>query len=500
MKIFNTTQIKNWDNATIASTKIDGISLMEKAAEACTSWLIKHYELNDRSIHVFCGPGNNGGDGLAIARQLRDLGFTATIYLTHPKSNHTNEYKINLKRAINKKNIEIIDIQSHPQPVIEPNDIIIDAIFGNGLSRPLEGEIIELIHFINQQTVPTISIDIASGVPVDLDFSPEVAIESTATLTFQTIKQAFLHPETGRYMERFFILDIGLCQTYYCQTLSNYYYSDHNLISNLLLRRKKFSHKGSYGKALLSVGQNGMVGAAVLSISSCLKSGCGLTVAHIPECARNIIHLKCPEAILTSNSGLDIIEAVSNINDVSAHGIGCGIGTNEKTALWLQRVLQDKKSPLVLDADALNIIAKNQWHELLNNVDVITPHPKEFDRLFGKHQNSASRLQTQIEQSIKHNLIIVLKGSHSSISSPIGEIYYNISGTNGLAKGGSGDVLTGLITGLISSGHSPINASLLGTYIHSLAGIEASTKYTNEGMTAMDIISSIPSAFKKLYL
>jgi NAD(P)H-hydrate epimerase len=270
-------------------------------------------------------------------------------------------------------------------------------------------------------------------------------------------------------------------------------------VQSLLKKRKKFSHKGSYGHALLVSGSKGKMGAAVLTTKAALHSGAGLVTTFVPQCGYDIIQTSCPEAMCLISSEYDYLVGELDLSNYQSIGIGPGIGTQPGTSELVLKIIQHAACPLVIDADALNILAQNpDWLKLLPKNSILTPHQKEFDRLFGSSISAYDRLQQQIEHSKAHSIFILVKGAHSSLSTPSGEVYFNSTGNPGMAKGGSGDVLTGMITSILASNHSPKEAVTLAMYLHGLAGDKAKKKYTEYAMNSAQIIDCIPKAFKQL--
>ncbi|HTF82492.1 MAG TPA: NAD(P)H-hydrate dehydratase [Cytophagales bacterium] len=469
MKIFNADQIKLLDQATVTLESISSTDLMERAARAFVSHFSEHYP-SSSPIVVFCGTGNNGGDGLAIARLLLDLGYTVSCYLAGNENLLSHDARHNYLRL--KKHIPVTIITSTDHlPSICPNSgIIIDAIFGTGLNRPVAGWNKQLIEFINTLECEVVSVDIPSGLYTDQYQKEGVAVKADLTITFQAPKLTMLLPENAIYIPRFHIVDIQLHSQSIEDMYSRYHFVNPVYIKKIYRRRAHFSHKGTYGNAILLTGSYGMMGAALLSTMACVRAGAGKTTAYVPSCGYKIMQSGVPEAMTMCGADEKIL-CMSNLdlNIYDGIGIGPGIGNSETTKSALTTWLKQCKKPTVLDADALNIIASTA--DLLHFIpthSVITPHPKEFDRMFGNHNDHLSRLQTGISKAVQLKIIIVLKGSYTAIITPEGQVFFNSTGNAGLAKGGSGDVLTGIITALISQGYESQEAALLGVYLHGL--------------------------------
>ncbi|OFX51548.1 MAG: bifunctional ADP-dependent (S)-NAD(P)H-hydrate dehydratase/NAD(P)H-hydrate epimerase [Bacteroidetes bacterium GWA2_30_7] len=495
MKILNKEQILEADKFTIQNEPVLSIDLMERASEKCCKWIRKNIYF-DSKIIIFCGIGNNGGDGLAIARQLKE--FKKEVYIFPDKDNYSEDFKTNFEK-LSKANISIKTIRNiNSIKEINPKDVIIDAIFGSGLNRPVNGIYGETINKINKSGCKIISIDIPSGLFCDSNSTSENIIKADYTLTFQFPKLSFLFSENEQYTGTWKVLDIGLHKEFIVHVKTSNYYITKAEISNKIITRKKFSHKGNFGHALLIAGSFGKMGAAVLASKSCLKSGVGLLTTHIPKVGYDIMQTSIPEAMVSVSNSKNEITSFPHLEKFSAIAIGPGIGTSKITQIELKKFLELCKKPLVLDADALNIISKNKT--LLNFLPentILTPHPREFDRLTKKHESGYERYLSQIEFSKKFNVIVILKGANTSISCPDGICYFNSTGNPGMSTAGSGDVLTGIILSLLSQGYSPVNSAITGVYIHGLAGDIACKNESYESLIAGDIINNLGKAFKE---
>lgn len=498
MKIFSSTQVKNWDAYTIANEPISSPYLMERSAVACYRWFIDNNNYAEKHFHIFCGKGNNGGDGLAIARLLLQNNYLVTVYILEFGNIGTDDFQTNLER-LHQCSTDIHFIQSAEFfPAIEDDDIIIDAILGSGLNKPLEGITESLVNHINNLNAIKVCIDLPTGLYADKNSTGNTIIKATHTLSFQNNKLAFLLPENENYCGNVHLLNISLDKNFEKDEPAAFELIDKELIKAIYKPRSKFAHKGTYGHAALICGSYGMVGAAVLSSLACLRSGVGKLTSFIPKCGYNILQSIVPEAMCYV-TGEDYLLSAAGIEKFTAVGIGPGIGIHSSHKKLLAGIFEKVNAPMVIDADALNIIAQNK--ELLNSIppnSIITPHPKEFERLFGKTENDFERLKLAQTKSKEHNIIIILKGHYSFISTPEGKNYFNSTGNAGMATGGSGDVLTGIITGLLAQGYSPVESALLGVYIHGLAGDFAANKFSQEAMIAEDIINYMGEVFKKL--
>ena len=495
MKIFSAAQIKQWDAFTILHEPVASINLMERAATACYNWLIGK-NFGKFHFRIFCGKGNNGGDGLAIARLLIEHECLVTVYIIEQGKIGSDDFQANLA-ALHECTTDIHFIQSADFfPSISKEDIIIDALYGTGLNKPLEGTSAALVNNINSSDAIKISIDLPSGLYADKSSKNNAVVRATQTLSFQNYKLAFLLPENESYCGEVHLLHIDLHPAYEENETAIYELVDKVMIKTIHKPRSTFAHKGTFGHAALFCGSKGMMGAAVLSSMGCLRSGAGKLTTYIPQCGYQVLQTAVPEAMALV-SGEDILVSADGIERFDAVGIGPGIGMHPSHKNLLKAIFEKVKAPMVIDADALNVMAENK--ELLSLIparSIITPHPKEFERLFGKTENDFERLALAASSAKELNIYIVLKGHFSIISTPEGKGYFNSTGNAGMATGGSGDVLTGIITGLLAQGYSPRHAAQLGVYLHGLAGDMAAAELSQEAMIASDIVKYIPQAFK----
>ena len=500
LPIFSATQIKAIDEYTIQNEPISSVDLMERAASKCSQWIMKHYDV-ETIFKVCCGLGNNGGDGLAIARQLLDHGYKVEVFIINYSDKHSHDFLINKKRLEDKYSSFLMEVNDASHlPHFKTSDVVIDALFGIGLSKPLFGLAAECVNHINHSAEEVIAIDVPSGLLVDsFTAKNNIIVKATHTLTFQCPKLAFMFAENHAYFGIGHVLDIGLKWNEEIRKNSHVFYLTEQSIKSIIKPRQKFSHKGTFGHSLLVVGSYGKMGAAIMSAHSLLRSGAGLLTVCVPQCGYEIMQTSTPEAmtLVDGNEYLKIKEL--NVSSYSSIGIGPGIGTEKETQFSVKHILESTKKPLVIDADALNALSLNkEWLSLVPQNSILTPHPKEFERLTRIVANDFERHQLQIEFSKQHQVYVVLKGAHTCITTPEGESYFNSTGNSGMAKGGSGDVLTGLITGLLAQGYSPLEASLIGVYVHGLAGDITKEEKGELAMIPTDMIENIPNAFKQL--
>jgi len=503
MKILPVEKIREADAYTIAHEPISDIDLMERAATACFNWITGHLTAK-RFVHVIAGTGNNGGDGLALARMLLEKHFPVRVYIAGPEENLSTSCRINLERFKSLAAGQFAFLSDgSSMPEIANGDVVIDSLFGSGLTRPAGGFAAALIRHINESKALVISIDVPSGLFSDKSFKAAdkaVIVEADYTLTFAPPKLALFLPENDPFLGNWQLLDIGISGEFIEQASVKNFVADPVILAGKLRKRNKFDHKGTYGHALLICGGYGKMGAAVLSSLAALRSGAGLVTVHAPASGVPVLQTAVPEVMMSIDKNDHLITGIPDLSPYTAIGTGCGLGTDEQTAKTLKLLIQEAGQPIVFDADAINILAGNKtWLGFLPPGCIFTPHPKEFQRLAGKHKDDHDRLRIQKEFSFRHQAYMVLKGAHTVISTPEGDCYFNISGNPGMATAGSGDVLTGIITGLKAQGYSSLDACLLGVYIHGLAGDIACNETGQEALIAGDIIKHTGNAFKTLY-
>jgi NAD(P)H-hydrate epimerase len=491
MKLLSAKQIQQWDAYTMQHEPITSIQLMERAATRCIEWLLQQTDCIQKPIKIFCGKGNNGGDGLAMARLLIEAGIHAEIFIIEQGNVGTSDFQTNLHQlhACSASLYFIQDESSFP-PIAE-NDIVIDALFGSGLNRPLSGLYAALVKYINKHAFYVISIDIPSGMFIDASSLGNPIVKATHTLTFQCMKLCFLIADNEPYFGKVHVLDIQLDATFLNTIDTIFELQTLEEVKLLHQVRKAFSHKGTYGHALIVAGNKGKMGAAVLCAKACAKSGAGLTTAAIPENEFFILQTAIPEVMLTNRFQL----TTSQLNTWNVIGVGPGLGTGTDAEQTLAFLLSSYKQPMVLDADALNLLSIHKsWLSALPAQSVLTPHPKEFDRLFGQHDSHFTRFYTAINITKQYPYIIVLK-EHASLIACNGKGYINITGNAGMATGGSGDVLTGIITSLLAQHYNSLEAARLGVHVHGLAGDLCLETESVESLIASNIIQYLGKAF-----
>jgi len=502
MKIFTSEQIRAIDKLTIVNEPVSSVDLMERASMQLYLWIEKRFRRSDHFV-VFAGPGNNGGDGLALSRILHKNGYSVEVHYVKFTEKISVDWEHNRTRLERETKVVINLLTDEDQfPIVSSDDIIIDAIFGSGLSRSPEGLAAAVIKLINNCDAKKISVDIPSGLSGEDNGSNsyDCVIRADYTLSFQFPKLSFMFPENSEYVGDWHILPIDLDKSAIRNTVTQYTLLEKSDIQPLLKKRNKFDHKGIYGHGLMIAGSEGKIGAAVLSSGAALRSGIGLITCHIPSSGNMIIQTALPEAMIESDRSDKFFTRLESIDKYNSISAGPGLGTSAETQNAIIDLLSRCTKPLVLDADALNILSMNK--EVLSKMPprtILTPHLKEFERLAGKSADGYQRLKKQIDFSGKFKCIVVLKGAHTSITTPEGDVFFNSTGNPGMATGGSGDVLTGIILSLLAQGYSEENAAVTGTYLHGLAGDIASEEQGFESLIASDIIKCIGNAFKRLH-
>ncbi|KGO86556.1 hypothetical protein Q765_10025 [Flavobacterium rivuli WB 3.3-2 = DSM 21788] len=492
MKIFDTINIREADKITITNQSITSIQLMERAAFEVFLWLKKHFADKETTFHVFCGRGNNGGDGLVVARLLKEDGYPLILDIIEDAGRPTPEYEVALKH-IEENNIayntgEVYDFKRGKL-------VYIDALFGIGMNRDLPESVVTVIDRINRCQGTIISIDVPSG--MYMDKPTEFAVQSDIVLTFMFPKLAFYMAGNSDYINRVEILNIGIDKQFIHDTPSYYEFIDSHQIEKRYRPIKPHAHKGTQGHALIIGGSYGKIGAVCLSAKAALKSGCGLVTAYLPKCGYEIIQSSFPEAMALTD-GDEHITKIGFELQPKAVGLGPGIGQHPETQQAIHDFLKLATVPMVIDADALNILSYNkEWLEHLPENSILTPHPKELERLLGKWDNDFDKLEKAKAFSTQYKLVIVAKDAHTFIVNG-NSVYINSTGNAALATGGTGDVLTGIITGLLAQGYVAADAAVLGVYLHGLTADIAVTETGHQAFTASDVINYLGKAYLKI--
>lgn len=503
MKIFTSTQIHELDKYTIEHEPITSLNLMERAAKALTRAIEEEWS-NRTPVVVFAGPGNNGGDALAVARMLGEDGYQVNVFLFNIHNKLSADCASNKKRLIESKRAKQfteVTVNFDP-PQLEAGMLVVDGLFGSGLNKPLAGGFASLVKYINQSAAKVVSIDLPSGLMAEdntYNISANI-IRADLTLTLQQKKLAMMLADNQIYLGRLKVLDIRLSPEFIQKTESKFSILEENDIRLLMKPRGDFAHKGTMGTALIIAGSYGMSGASVLATKACLRAGTGKVITHTPKRNYEIMQISVPEAVLQMDSEETIFSEPVDTDYYSAMGIGPGLGTNESTAIALIAQLRRSTCPTVVDADALNILASHRaWMQQLPKDIIFTPHPRELDRLAGNtSSNCMERLDKAIELAERLQGYIILKGHYSALCHPNGKVEFCSTGNSGMATAGSGDVLTGIITALLARGYKQADACRLGMHLHGLAGDLAAKDLGKESLIASDIIQYLPKAFLRM--
>lgn len=506
MKLLTTQQIRDWDQYTIEHTPITSAALMEHAASVCADKIYSLFQrkLSFTSVAVFCGVGNNGGDGLVITRLLHLIGIPVSVYLVGDAQKRSPDCTIQLGRL--PKPIQPVTIEfENNLPELTADMLVVDALLGSGLNRAAEGIMALTIDKLNRSQAYIVSVDIPSGLPAQLqdqsDLSGYSVVKAHTTFTFQLPKLSFLHAESYAYTGNWEVLDIGLLPEYMSTVKSPYHWVGQTFIQPFLKQRLPFSHKGSFGHVLIAGGSYGKLGAALLASKAALRTGCGLVTALVPKVGFTVVQTALPEVMVQTDDELYELRNFPETSMYAAIGVGPGLGTHAYTEKGLKQWLAQLHQPVVMDADALNICARllqqNPSFKFPSGC-ILTPHPKEFDRLAGFSVNSYERQQKQLAFAARHKVVVVLKGAYTTTATPEGELFYNSSGNVALATAGSGDVLTGIITSLLAQQYTPQQAAVLGVYLHGVCA-DMWVQKGNQTMIAGDIVEMIPSALHRLF-
>ena len=499
MKFFHTAAIKELDAYTIEHEPIASIDLMERASRALTKAILERY--NGCSFAVFAGPGNNGGDGLAVARMLAVAGSFVQVWLVNPKGKLSPDCATNLIR-LKEASVMVNEVRDNfCMPVFDKAVVIVDALFGSGLKLHISGSVFaNVVEGINASGCRVVSVDMPSGLMGENNTPRNTTIvKANLTLTLQFPKMSLLFAENSPFVGEMKILDIGLSQEWIDKEPSHLFFTDEKDIKSLLKSRAKHSHKGDYGRALLVAGSRGMAGASVLAARAALRSGVGLLTAHIPSCNNVIVQSSVPEAMTSIDSNVCCFSDKLDTGKYDAIAVGPGLGQNNESEAALLHLIENCRVPMVLDADALNILSRNrEWLSRLPQGSVLTPHPGEFERLFGESQSRYHSIESVRALARDYNIAIVLKGAYTAVISPGGNLYFNSTGNPGMATGGSGDVLCGVVLSLLAQGFTATDAARIAVYVHGLAGDIAVAEKGETALVAGDIIDGLPYAWRSL--
>lgn len=496
MKFFYTAQVKELDAYTIEHEPICSIDLMERAARALTAAVLERYP--GCGFAVFAGPGNNGGDGFAMARMLAAEGHSVAVWIINPKGKLSPDCTVNLGRLKN-TTVSVVEVKDvFSMPVLDKDTVIIDALFGSGLNKHVSGSVFaDVINGINTSGCRVVAVDMPSGLLGENNHPLEgVVVSATDTLTLHFPKLSLLMPENAQFVGNISILDIGLSQEWIDREPSPLHFTDEKEIKALLRPRARHAHKGNFGRALLVAGSRGMAGASVLASRAALRSGVGLLTVHVPACNSPIVQMSVFEAMTSIDSNDSCFSDKIDSSKYNAVAVGPGLGQCKESEEALYNLIKSCSAPLVLDADALNILSRHkEWLSLLPEGSVLTPHPGEAERLFGRFADRYATIGAVRETARKYDVVILLKGAYTTIVAPDGNIYFNSTGNPGMATGGSGDVLTGIILALLAQGYESADAARLAAYMHGLAGDLAVSEIGETALVAGDIVNYLPKAW-----
>ena len=501
IKIFPTIQLKELDAYTIENEPVSSIDLMERASRALARAVSERWSA-ETPFTVFAGPGNNGGDVLAVSRLLAERGCRVEVYLFNTKGALSPDCETNKERLAGVAGIDFHEITTQfVPPVLTAEHVVVDGLFGSGLNKPLSGGFAAVVKYINTSPATVVAIDVPSGLMgEDNTYNIQAnIIRADLTLSLQLPKLAFLFAENAPFVGEWQLLDIGLSEEAIEEKETDFALTEHEEVASLLKPRGKFAHKGNFGRALLIAGSQGMAGASVLAARACLRSGVGLLTVHIPFCNNFIVQTSVPEAMTEIDINDVRFSCATDTDDYQAVGIGPGLGKAGDTEAALLEQIESCQTPMVVDADALNLLGEHRSYiGRLPKGSILTPHPKELERLVGKCQNSYERLTKARELARSAGVHILLKGAYSVIIAPSGKCWFNPTGNPGMATGGSGDVLTGVVLALLAQGYDAETAARMAAYVHGLAGDIACKKHGVMGMTAGDIVTCLPPAWRML--
>lgn len=500
MKIFTTEAIRNIDRYTIEDEGVSSMELIHRVAEGVASEVMARWSVTTPTL-VFAGPGNNGADALIVAKLLAEAGFKPQVVLfNHGSNSLSRDCRAAKAELLAVGGVDFIEVVYKAEiPVVTPDHLVIDGLFGSGLREPLKGGLMILVRNINDSGAKVVSIDVPSGMFGDWNAQTVArdVVHATLTMSVQVPRLAFFLADNAELVGEWKLMDVGLSQRAIAETPTKFYFVERDDVRAVLRRRGAFSSKDDYGHGLLIAGCYGMMGAAVMAARGALRAGVGKLTVHSARCGFDVLQGRVPEAMFSPDRNDIVISDMTPRFACSAIGVGPGIGVNDATRGALEQLIKGAKRPMVIDADALNILASTPM--LLDHVpagSVLTPHAGEFDRLFGVQGSAEGRLLKAVEVAAKYKVIIVLKGRYTATVRPDGKVFFNSTGSPALATAGSGDVLTGVITGLMAQGYKPESAAVAGVYIHGLAGELAARSEGEYGTTGMDVAEAVGRAIK----
>jgi hydroxyethylthiazole kinase-like uncharacterized protein yjeF len=501
MKILSAKQIKQADKLSIEKQGISSTELMERAATLVFDEIHKRLQGAPIPVKIFCGIGNNGGDGLVVGRQLIEAGYDVTIYIVNYSDQRSPDFLVNYDRVKNlSKNWPVLLKADDELPEIKYGDFVVDAIFGVGLNRPLPGWVAELVKHINASGAFVLAIDMPSGLMADAAVADmESIIKASYTISFQVPKMAFYLPGTAPFVGDLQILDIGLDPEFLKDAPAAAELIGKAEARALYTPRQRFTHKGTYGHALIIGGSYGEIGSVCLSATAALRAGAGLVTIYAPKCGYDILQTALPEAMVITDPHKEILTNIDFDLDPDVIAFGIGVGTNEETIEAFEQLLKKYEKPMVIDADGLNMLSKNgNLLELLPEGSILTPHPKELERLIGSWKDDFEKLEKARAFTKKYKVVLLIKGTYTFTVTP-NDLFINTTGNPGMATAGSGDVLTGVLAALVGQGYESLRATILGVYLHGKAGDIAAERFSYEGVVAGDIAKNTGAAIFDLF-
>ncbi len=487
--IYDNLSIKSIDLATIVLGTSER-ELIFKATDRFYEWLLPLIS-QEQQLLILCGSGNNGADGYCLSTHLANRGFNIIVASLDEPTKRSSENRYFLQKVLDRQDIKHIYLKSINQLVKmeEPVTIVIDALVGNGINRPLDGFLYEIVTYVNSEYEKIFAIDVPSGL-LSHEHQTDIAMQCQGTFSFQFPKKAFFAAEHEKFVGEWQFGSIGLSHQAIKTTTTNTYLFDQSDVASLIQRRISFAHKGLMGRALQIIGDVNMKGAGIMAALACTKIGAGHTFIFDDGRLQSSDAYAIPELIKAptlKNGFLDTIKALA---------IGPGLGKSEQAVTLLDRLLNEYRGALILDADALNIIASEQWLSSIPANSILTPHIGEFNRLFGATDTHHDRIELQRSKAMHHNIYIILKGRYTSIATPEGQLYYNQSGNPAMAKAGSGDVLTGMLLGLRAQGYDAYTSCLIATFVHGHAADLYVQSHDEMTMGPTDLITYIDLALK----
>lgn len=497
MKLLTARQMRELDKLTIEREPVESIDLMERASRAAHDEIVRRWGVETRFV-VFAGPGNNGGDALAIMRMLLEDGYDAEAYVFNIRGELSLDCDTNLQRLLAlQANVHVVE-KGFDFPKIPRGAVIIDGLFGTGLSRSLSGGFAAVVKAINACGLPVVSIDMPSGLMAEENTYNDMrnVVRARLTLTMHRAKISQILPENDAFVGELVVLPIDLHSPSEAEFEVDAYITEEDEVKQMLRKRSPFSHKGTVGHAMLLAGSRGMAGAAIMAAKACLRTGVGKVTVVTAPVNLPVLQVAVPEAVVKFATGAVPGDFAFGYQ---AFGIGPGMGDGEANTFMLH-LLRSADGPLLLDADALTLIGSHsEWLNRIPAGSILTPHPREFDRIVGTCPDSWQRLQRARALAAERNIYILIKGHYSACVFPTGKVYFNPTGNAGMATAGSGDVLTGVITALLAQGYPSGEALRLGVYLHGLAGdIALDAVGAEESVVATDIINYIGKAFNTL--